>query len=99
MNSIARRLVQLFCLSLLIAGGAYAQKLQGSINGTVTDSSGGSGEKATVKGRNRATNLEQSATTKNDGSYSLYDLPIGTYSVSVTKDGFKTEEFTEILVR
>jgi hypothetical protein len=99
MSFIARRLVLLFCLSLLIGGGAYAQQLQGSINGTVTDSSGGSVAQATVKVRNLATNLEQTATTKNDGAYSLIDLPIGTYGVTVTKDGFKVEEFTEILVR
>src|ERR1700676_870381 len=99
MNSIARRLVQLFCLSLLMCGGAYAQQLQGSINGTVTDSSGGSVAQATVKVRNLATNLDLTATTKNDDSYSLITLPIGTYAVTVTKDGFKVEEFTEILVR
>jgi hypothetical protein len=100
MSFIARRLVQLFCLSLLIGGGTYAQQSQGgSVNGAVTDSSGGSVAQATVKVRNLATNLEQTATTTHDGSYSIIDLPIGTYSVTVTKDGFKVEEFTEILVR
>lgn len=99
MNISARRLIPLFCLSLLIGGGAYSQQLQGSINGTVSDSSGGSVAQAKVQVRNVATNLEQLATTKNDGSYSLVDLPIGTYAVTVTKDGFKVEEFTEILVR
>src|ERR1700676_305679 len=99
MSFIARRLVQLFCLRLLIGGGTYAQQFEGSINGTVTDSSGGSVGQATVKVRNLATNFEQTAGTKNDGAYSLIDLPIGTYGVTVTKDGFKVEEFTEILVR
>ena len=54
---------------------------------------------ASVKVRNTGTNLEQTISTRNDGSFSVVDLPIGTYSVTVSKDGFKTEVFTQILVR
>ena len=77
----------------------YAQQTLGAINGTVTDSSGAVVAKATVKVRNTGTNLEQTATTKDDGSFSVPDLPIGTYEVRVSRDAFKTEVFSHILVQ
>jgi len=78
---------------------SHAQQTLGSINGTVTDSSGGVVQGARVKVHNVDTGLEQTATTKNDGSFSIVDLPIGTYTVTLTKDGFKTEVHSTILVQ
>src|SRR5258708_18203775 len=76
---------------------ASAQLTLGGITGTVTDPSGAVVSDATVKAVNIATNLEVVAHTKN-GSFVIPDLPAGTYRVTVTKDGFKTETHTEILV-
>ena len=76
---------------------ASAQLTLGGITGTVTDPSGAVVSDATVKAQNIATNLEVVAHTKN-GSFQIPDLPAGTYRVTVTKDGFKTETHTEILV-
>jgi len=84
---------------LLAASSALAQQTLGSINGTVSDSSGGVVGKVAVKARNLGTNLTQTATSKDDGSYSLVDLPIGTYEVSFAKDGFKTEVHSQIVVQ
>jgi carboxypeptidase family protein len=78
---------------------AYAQQTLGSINGTVADSSGGVLAKVTVKVRNVDTNLEQVATTKDDGSFLLTGLPIGKYTVSFARDGFKTEVHSQIIVQ
>ena len=77
----------------------HAQQTLGSINGTVTDSSGGVISGASVKARNIGTNLEQTAKSKSDGSFSIADLPIGTYEVSFSKDGFKTEVHSQIFVQ
>lgn len=88
----------LVCL-LVFCSNSSAQQNLGSINGTVTDSSGGVISQATVKARNLATNLEQTAVTKSDGSYSIADLPIGTYRVTFSMHGFNSVEYTEILVR
>ena len=77
---------------------ASAQQTLGSITGTVTDPSGAVVSDATVKAVNIATNLEVDAQTKTNGSFVLPDLPAGTYRVTVTKDGFKTEIHTQILV-
>src|SRR5579859_4588991 len=76
-----------------------SQQTLGSINGTVRDSSGAVVSGATVKVHNVATNLEQVANSKGDGSFSIIDLPIGTYIVKISKEGFKTEEHSQILVR
>ncbi len=77
---------------------ASAQQTLGSITGTVTDPSRAVVSDATVKAVNIATNLEVAAQTKTNGSFVIPDLPAGTYRVTVTKDGFKTETHTQILV-
>ena len=77
---------------------ASAQQTLGSITGTVTDPSGAVVSDAVVKAVNIATNLEVDAHTKTNGSFQIPDLPGGTYRVTVTKDGFKTETHTKILV-
>ena len=65
----------------------------------MTDSSGGVLGKVTVKIRNLDTNLEQVASTKDDGSFLVSALPIGRYSVSFARDGFKTEVHDQIFVQ
>jgi hypothetical protein len=76
-----------------------AQQTLGSIKGTVTDSSGAVIHSATIKIHNLATGLEQTVTTNADGSFSFADLPIGTYSVTFSRDSFKTEIHSQIIVQ
>src|ERR1700732_4401058 len=78
---------------------SYAQQTFGSINGTVSYISGGVLGKVTVKIRNVDTNLEQVSATKDDGSFLVSALPIGKYSVSFARDGFKTEVHDQIVVQ
>lgn len=75
-----------------------AQAILGAITGTVKDSSGASVPAATVKANNVATNLEVSARSDNNGSYLIPNLPAGTYRVVISKEGFQTENHSEILV-
>jgi hypothetical protein len=98
-SSFACRVLFVFLSAVFFSVSLPAQQNTGSINGTVTDSTGAAVPQANVEARNVGTNLVQTATTKNDGSYSIANLPIGTYSVTITKDKFKAEKFTEILVR
>jgi hypothetical protein len=83
------------CLTTLAIG----QQTLGSINGTVTDASGAVVQGATVKARAVATNLEVTAQTKNDGSFAIADLPIGTYEVKFSRDGFETAVYPQIIVQ
>ncbi|MFY9532191.1 MAG: carboxypeptidase-like regulatory domain-containing protein, partial [Candidatus Acidiferrales bacterium] len=83
----------------LFPASSRAQQTLGSVNGTVTDISGAVVGNVSVRVRNVDTNLEVTATTKGDGSFSVADLPIGKYSVTFSKQGFKTDEHPQILVR
>jgi hypothetical protein len=86
------------CL-VLLSQFALGQETLGGLNGTVTDASSAVVQGTSVKARAVATNLEVSAETKNDGSFSIADLPIGVYEVTFTKDGFQTAKYTQILVQ
>ena len=75
---------------LLSTAMLVGQTFRGTILGSVTDPSGAVVAGATVKVRNVATGLERTTVTSGDGSYSVPELPIGTYSVTVTQTGFQT---------
>ena len=99
MRRLLGSLIVFFCLTGLLSPRLEAQQTLGSINGTVLDSSGAVVQGATVRVHNLATGLEQTATTKTDGSFNVVDLPIGTYSVAFSKQGFETEVHSQILVQ
>ncbi len=90
---------RIFLVFLLLAAVSLsAQTFRGTILGTVTDPSGAvvAGAKVTVK--NTGTGLERSTETSGDGSYSMPELPIGTYTVTVTQTGFQTFVATGVTV-
>lgn len=87
----------LLCAALPLA--AWAQQTLGAINGTVTDTSNAVIAQAQVTAKDLGTGLTVTARTHGDGSFNIVDLPIGTYSVTISKDGFKTEIHSDILVR
>jgi carboxypeptidase family protein/TonB-dependent receptor-like protein len=93
-----RKVLVVLLTALIFSLPSHGQQTLGAITGTVTDSSGAVVGDATVKALNAATNLEVVAHTKSNGSYLIPDLPAGTYRLTITKDGFKTETHTEILV-
>src|SRR5436305_10092797 len=86
-----------FCFALMV-GSLAAQTFRGTILGTVTDPSGAvvSGAKVTIKNVN--TGLERTTQTSADGSYSVPELPIGTYTVTVTQSGFQTSVTSGVVV-
>src|SRR6266852_2227732 len=85
-------------LLLLCASPGKAQTFRGTILGTVTDSSGAAvgGAKVTIK--NTDTGLTREVTTSDDGSYVVPELPIGNYSVTVEKQGFRAGVVTALRV-
>jgi len=85
-------------LSFLLPLPAHAQQTLGAINGTITDASNAVVVGVAVKIRNVETNITFNATTKQDGSFSVVELAIGTYEVSFAKQGFKTAVYSSILV-
>src|SRR2546430_2288844 len=82
--------------ALLVPWQAAAQVLYGSVVGNVTDPSGGNIPAANVTITNKQTNLSRETTTDADGVFSLLAIPTGTYTIRVTKSGFKAFENTEV---
>ena len=76
-----------FCLTLLsllvLALGAMAQVQNGQFTGIVTDPSGAAIANAKVTVTNVATNLSVTAASNQSGSYTLKELPVGSYKVTV----------------
>src|SRR5579864_5036634 len=98
-DKMSRSIFLLLILSACLPLATKAQQTLGSINGTVTDTSNAVVGTAIVQVKNLGTGLTVNATTQNDGSYNIANLPIGNYSVSISKQGFKTEVHSNILVR
>ena len=67
----------------------FAQSTTADVIGTVTDSSGGVVPGAEVKVTGIDNGLVRSATTNDLGAYSVTELPGGSYSVAVSKTGYK----------
>ncbi|HSH16120.1 MAG TPA: carboxypeptidase-like regulatory domain-containing protein, partial [Verrucomicrobiae bacterium] len=86
---LRKLLVALLGIALLPLG-ASAQTYRGTILGTVTDPSGAVVPGAKVTVRNVNTGLIRETETAADGSYSIPELPIGTYAVTVEMAGFQT---------
>src|SRR5437867_2914135 len=88
-----------FLISIsLLSTSLSAQTFRGTILGTVTDPQGAVVAGATVNVRNVNTGLERSTATSVDGSYSVPELPIGTYSVTATQSGFQTSVTKNVVV-
>jgi hypothetical protein len=78
------------CVLCLWAPLASAQTVAGTMQGTVTDSTGGVLPGATVVIRNAETGATREVLTNDIGFYSAPFLPIGRYSVTVSMSGFAT---------
>src|SRR5690349_8080424 len=97
-KSVFLRLGALCAALLFFVGVADAQTFRGTILGSVTDSSGSAVAGATVTIKNVNTGLARTTQTSADGSYTVPELPIGTYTVTVSQSGFQTSTTTDVLV-
>ena len=70
---------------------SFAQSEVGgaSLNGVVTDPSGAAISQAKVTATNAATGLVRISESSETGLYNFLRLPVGSYSISVEKQGFK----------
>ncbi len=100
--SISRSVTFLFAcvvsVCMLTRTPVRAQEILGAITGIVKDPSGALVSGVNVSAKNAATNEEVTHQTDSNGSYSILNLPVGTYAVSFSKTGFQTESHTQIVV-
>ena len=76
----------------------HAQGDRGTITGRVTDQSDAIIPSASVKVVHVATNFERQVTTSDEGSYTITQLPVGSYVVIVTVQNFQTTTLENIEV-
>lgn len=77
-------------LSLTLASVEVFAQATAQIHGTVQDMSGAAISGATVKATQGETALVRSTTSDADGNYVLTNLPLGPYSIEVSKERFST---------
>ena len=84
---------------LALAPYAQAQQTLGGVVGTVIESTGSvlPGTAVTIVGDE--TKLTRTQTSSGNGSYDFVNLPIGTYTLTFTHDGFQTQRVPSILVQ
>ncbi len=82
--------IQLFAFLVVVAALAFGQGGNGSITGTITDPARAVVAAATVEAKNTETGVVRSVASTNAGDYTISDLPVGTYVVTVAVQGFKT---------
>jgi len=90
-----------YALSLILiclSGDVLAQQGQASITGTVEDASGAMLAGVSVTVTDKDTGVMTRSTTNDAGRYTVLYLPVGTYTVQVAKEGFKTEVKTNLVL-
>ena len=87
------------CLTLLPPLHAAPQQTLGGITGTITDSSGGVLADALVTVVADATKLTRIQKTTAVGSYDFVNLPIGSYTLTYSHDGFESQRIPSIVVQ
>jgi hypothetical protein len=102
---ISKRSISLFSISVLIfcslvlASASPAQQTLGGITGVVTDASGGALTGTQVTLVNNQTTLTRTQTANASGIYDFVSLPIGTYNLTFSHDGFETQKIPSITVQ
>src|SRR3977135_36417 len=80
----------LISLSILLAlTAAFGQSDRGTITGTIADPAGAVVANAPVEAKNTETGAEFQRASHATGNYTLPQLPVGNYEISVTVAGFK----------
>jgi hypothetical protein len=84
---------------LLVSCSLLAQNNRGAITGTVSDSAGAVVPGVKVVITNTETGATSDTVTTGTGNYSLLQLPVGNYSLTVEQTGFSKYEQTNIQVQ
>jgi hypothetical protein len=91
-----RGFIFLLLLSIALSAVSWSQIVGGSIAGTVRDTTGAAVPGAAVQIRNVETGTVRSVTSDAAGRYAAPSVPVGTYSVTASHEGFSTQTLTGI---
>jgi Carboxypeptidase regulatory-like domain/TonB dependent receptor-like, beta-barrel len=101
MNVVLRRVLFASVILVTISTTVLAQGASGtsSISGEVVDSAGGAIPGATVVVTSDAMGTKFETTTNGNGAFNVPALTVGTYTVNVSLQGFKTAVLTDVRVQ
>src|SRR5215471_416550 len=79
------------CVGIMLPTIGSAQQNYGTILGTITDKTGAVVPGAKITVTNTATQVNRETATDKEGFFQAISLPVGTYTVTVEKEGFSKE--------
>src|SRR5688572_11504528 len=85
-------------LSLCLSTVLQAQVDRATLSGTISDTSGARLDSAKISIESAATGFHRDAVSSNAGAYQLPGLPVGTFTVSISKTGFTTARFDHVVL-
>ena len=95
--------VLLFLAVLCLGTGVFTLSAQvttfGSVTVSVVDPSGAAVPNAQLEIKDLSTNVVRKATTGQQGTYTFPDLTFGTYSLTITANGFQSQVFSRVQVQ
>jgi hypothetical protein len=85
---------------LCLTAVAFGQRTTGNIEGTIVDQNGAAvpGVTVTVKSTGSTTGYSGTQTTNDSGYYAFTQIPVGTYTVTTSKSGFKSAKIETTVV-
>lgn len=93
------RIILFSVVTLLLVSSGIAQTNKATVSGTVKDGQGAVVVGASVTVTNTATGSSRKTTTNDNGFYEVPILDIGTYRITVTKDGFQTVKRENVVLQ
>src|ERR1700730_14251077 len=91
-----QKLRVIFGSILLVLTATFALAQTGSIRGTVTDSAGAVVQGAEIMVRNLESNASRTVTSSSTGAYSVPDLPVGRYEITIKMASFQTFRASDV---
>src|SRR5215469_5469458 len=88
--------VSLTAVLLLCASAAFGQTVLATVTGTITDPAGAVVANAPVSLRNVETGQVYAGASSDTGNYTVGQLPIGEYNLTVMSAGFKTYQHSQL---
>jgi len=85
-------------IAVLLSSTVSAQTFRGGISGSIADPSGAAIPGASVQLVSEATGLSRSQETTGTGDFTFSDLPVGFYTITISKQGFQTRKLEKVEV-
>jgi hypothetical protein len=86
----------LLVIVLLLVSGRVDAQSGATLQGNVSDASGGVLRGASIRVRNDAVGLDRTARTDDQGRYEVAAIPAGSYDVTIEADGFRSTSVEEL---